>query len=72
MMQRDQKLLPPPRVIEYKVTDMPDGTFKLFAIDVATYAETEEALIENVHFTSVADLLKFVALHYPGAKEVMD
>lgn len=72
-MQTTKQLTPPaaPKY-EYKITDMPDGTFKLFLVDAAVYMETEEALVENVQFNSVADLLKFVGLTYPGAKEIYD
>jgi len=66
------KMLPMPREITFTIEDMPDGTFRVFAIDPKKYMETEEAEVENVHFTSVADALRFMHINYPKAKEMID
>jgi hypothetical protein len=45
--------------------------FKLTVYDAGADPEKEETLIEGLEFTNIEDVLHFIAVHYPNAKEDM-
>lgn len=60
-----------PKPLKFRVEDVNDG-HRLTVFDPVEYLETETTIVEGIVFNSVADLLKYVHLNHPSAREVED